>query len=184
MFYRYNEGKMNHIRTTNMYMRLYLLLTIGMIVGMIISYRSESEQIKKITKIVYKTKTVLVDNKDEFSEEKLKEFMLQINIKFPHIVFAQAKLESGNFTSSSFVKDNNIFGMKISKSRPTMRSGSNNGYAKFKTWKDCVIDYAFYQASYLKKIKTEEEYMLHLEENYAESPIYIMSLKKMIERND
>ena len=71
--------------------------------------------------------------------------------------------------------------MKIAKRRPTMNVSQGSGFAKFKSWKDCVIDYAFFQASYMRKIKTEDEYLEYLEDNYASNPMYAKAIRKMIE---
>lgn len=50
----------------------------------------------------------------------------------PHheIVLAQARLETGNFTSRRCKVDHNIFGIKHS-----------GRYAKYRRWQDCVSDY-------------------------------------------
>lgn len=169
------------MKTTNWYMRIYIVLAVCVIIGMIMNHNSEVKEIQKVKYIAGETRTIIIKERDEFTEDKLKAFMLQINIKFPHIVFAQAKLESANFTSNQFKKHNNIFGMKVAKRRPTMNVGGNSGFAKFSSWRDCVIDYAFFQASYMRKIKTEEDYLSYLEENYASNPMYTKAIRKMIE---
>lgn len=48
----------------------------------------------------------------------------------PDIVLAQARLETGNFTSRRCKVDHNIFGIKHS-----------GRYAKYRRWQDCVTDY-------------------------------------------
>lgn len=52
--------------------------------------------------------------------------------RVPHadIVLAQARLETGNFTSRRCKEDKNLFGMKRGKR-----------YAKYKRWQDSVADY-------------------------------------------
>jgi uncharacterized FlgJ-related protein len=172
---------MNYMKTTNWYMRIYMVLGLCVIIGMIINHNTEVREIQKVKYIAGQTRTIIIKERDEFTEDKLKAFMLQINIKFPHIVLAQAKIESGNFRSNQFKKNNNIFGMKVAKRRPTMNIGNKSGFAKFSSWKDCVIDYAFYQASYMRKIKTEDEYLEYLKDNYASNPMYVKAIKKMIE---
>lgn len=46
------------------------------------------------------------------------------------IVLAQARLETGNFTSARCKRDHNIFGIKHGRQ-----------YAKYRKWQDCVSDY-------------------------------------------
>jgi len=116
---------------------------------------------------------------NEFSEVKLKEYIIELNIKFPHIVFAQAKLESGYFKSTIFKENNNLFGMKIATRRPTTNKGENRGHAVFDNWKESVLDYAFYQARFLGDIKTEGEYIQYLKANYAEDPGYVNKVIKL-----
>jgi uncharacterized FlgJ-related protein len=128
------------------------------------------EETEEITKIIIKEDI-------QFSEENLKNLLLELNVKFPHIILAQAKLESGNFKSHMFIENNNIFGMKEAKKRPTTNKGTQNGHAYYENWKDCVIDYAFYQAAYLNDIKTEEQYYQYLAGSYAKDPGYIAKVK-------
>lgn len=113
----------------------------------------------------------------DFTEEKLIEYVKELNIKFPHIVLAQARLESGNFKSNIFKENNNLFGMKEAKQRISTNKGTNLGHAKYESWKECVLDYALYQATYLSKFKTEEQYYSYLADNYAANGRYVKLLK-------
>jgi uncharacterized FlgJ-related protein len=120
---------------------------------------------------------------NEFSKQKFKEYVLSLNVKFPNIVMAQAELESSHFNSVMFHENNNMFGMKPAKLRPTTNKGENRGHAYFDSWKDCVLDYAFYSATYLNEIKTEAEYLNYLKSSYAEDPNYINKLKTILKKN-
>lgn len=115
----------------------------------------------------------------DFTEEKLVEYIKELNIKFPHIVLAQARLESGNFKSKIFKENNNLFGMKEAKQRISTNKGTNLGHARYDSWRECVLDYALYQATYLSKFKTEKEYYSYLGNNYAENSSYVELLKKI-----
>ena len=115
----------------------------------------------------------------DFTEEKLIEYIDELNIKFPHIVLAQARLESGNFKSKIFKENNNLFGMKEAKQRISTNKGTNLGHAKYDSWKECVLDYALYQATYLSKFKTEEQYYSYLADNYAANGRYVKLLKEI-----
>ena len=130
------------------------------------------EQSEEINNIIIKDEVV-------FSEDNLKNLLLELNVRFPHIVLAQAKLESGNFKSHMFLENNNIFGMKEAKRRPTTNKGTQNGHAYYENWKDCVIDYAFYQAAYLNSLKTEDQYYQYLSASYAEDPKYISKVRSI-----
>ena len=60
-------------------------------------------------------KQVQIDSntKESITKENLYEQIMKYGIKFPDVVFAQAVLESGQFTSKLFKSANNLFGMKI-----------------------------------------------------------------------
>ena len=128
--------------------------------------------------ITDETRIRVIAENDEFSEVKLRECISVLNIRFPDIVYAQMKLETGNFRSKVFRENNNLFGMKVAKSRPTTNKGKQHGHAIYHTWRESVIDYAIYSAKYLSDIKTESEYLAYLKKNYSEDPNYI---KKIIE---
>lgn len=127
-----------------------------------------------------RTAVVFLPLVNQFSVVKLQNYLEEINIKFPQIVYAQAKLESSNFKSKIFHENNNFFGMKCATKRAFMHKGENRGHAKYDKWEDCVIDYALYQAQYLSHIKTENQYFAYLKANYAEDPNYVEKLKQII----
>jgi hypothetical protein len=109
---------------------------------------------------------------EPFSEKALVQILEDLNVKFPHIVLAQAMLETGHFKSDVFKQNNNLFGMKEAKTRQHTAVGTNLGHACYDTWQESVIDYALYQARYLSHIKTESDYLLYLNDKYAESTNY------------
>lgn len=113
---------------------------------------------------------IVIDNteKDIFSPEKLKDLIKSMSIKFPDIVYKQSILESNHYKSAVFKENNNMFGMRISSSRPTTHIGENLNHAVFKSWQDCVVDYALWQASFARKINTEEQYYQFLDEVYCD----------------
>lgn len=119
-----------------------------------------------------------------FSKELFINYLNQTNIKYPEIVYAQAILETGNFSSKLFRNNNNLFGMKKIGNRPTASKGSKDGYAYFETWKKSVLDYAIYQSLYLKN-KSKEEYYNYLSTVYATDSTYITKIKLIeLEYND
>jgi hypothetical protein len=119
-------------------------------------------------------------NLGEFNEDKLVSKIKELNFKFPHIVLAQSKLESNNYTSNIFRESNNMFGMKEAKVRLNLAKGTQFGHAYYDNWEDSVLDYALYASSYLHKCKSEEQYFSLLGQIYAEDPDYVSSLKRII----
>jgi len=116
-----------------------------------------------------------------FSQEALVEYVYSLNVRFPHIILAQAHLESGKFTSGIFVNNNNLFGMRQARLRPTTNKGSRNGFAKYDHWRDSVMDYILYYAVYMHKFKTEEAYYAYLDRSYANNPHYSKLIRKIAE---
>jgi hypothetical protein len=116
-----------------------------------------------------------------FSQDALVKYVYSLNVRFPHIILAQAHLESGKFTSGIFVNNNNLFGMRQARLRPTTNKGSRNGFAKYDHWRDSVMDYILYYAVYMHKFKTEEAYYAYLDRSYANNPHYSKLIRKIAE---
>lgn len=106
------------------------------------------------------------------------QYIVQMNIKHPEIVFNQAIIESGTFTSAIFKENNNLFGMKIPFKRPTTALGINRGHATYSSWQESVHDYALYQVWSCKNCN-KQEYLRLLGSQYSEtdSLIYINAIK-------
>jgi hypothetical protein len=125
---------------------------------------------------------IICEKEDSLTmEDNIYLYLDSINVKFKTVVVAQAILESGNFKSKVFKENNNLFGMKRASKRPSL--GIMEGsYNKYKSWQESVLDYAFYQAYFCNKIKTEEEYINHLCNHYAEDINYKLKLNRIIAR--
>lgn len=84
----------------------------------------------------------------------------------PHheIVLAQARLETGNFTSRRCKVDHNIFGIKHS-----------GRYAKYRRWQDCVTDYKRRISS---RYRSGDYYVFLKRIGYAKDNKYISKLKE------
>lgn len=125
----------------------------------------------KIDRLGFPKNEVTIEQVDWAFEDSVKNYIKELNIKHPDIVFRQAILESGNFQSAVFKDNNNMFGFKQAYKRPNVQKGTNRGYAVYGTWQECVIDYALYQ-TYSAKNMSKEQYILFLGRHYAEDPEY------------
>ena len=65
-------------------------------------------------------------------QDGLMEALIYYDIKYPHIVYAQALIETGNFKSDLCLSDNNLFGLYNS---------SRGKYHRFDHWTESVIAY-------------------------------------------
>jgi flagellum-specific peptidoglycan hydrolase FlgJ len=122
----------------------------------------------------------IVSDYDSFTSEKLAAEIKRRNYKFPHIVFAQSKLETGNFSSKIFKENNNLFGMREARVRVNTATATQHQHAYYNNWRESLEDYGYYYSSYLRQLKTEAEYFDYLSQNYAEDPNYLPKLKAII----
>ena len=112
---------------------------------------------------IYITDTVKFD---KFSEVNLIKYMDVLGIEHADIVLNQAKHETGNFTSPRFKQYNALFGFQT----------SNVSTVKYKSWKESVIHYKYWQ---MKRLKSNENYYSFLKRvHYSEDSVYINKLKQ------
>ena len=133
------------------------------------------QKVENVNKIVYSA----VDDLP-FTKANLMIVIKKYGIRFPDIVMAQAELETGHFTSRSFTRHNNLFGMKLAKSRLTVATGERYGHARYDHWTYSVMDYALFQSTFARKIRTCKGYMRYLGRNYASDERYIDKLTKLL----
>lgn len=114
--------------------------------------------------------SVQISDTLEFKDSILN-FIFELRLEHPYIVYSQAIIESGNFTSNIWKENNNMFGMKMPERRPTLAIGINKGHSVYKSWKECIIDYALFQSSYLRGL-SEDEYFTKIGNSYAEDDSY------------
>ena len=182
MVYKYDEKQLMFRKNSKfIYYSLIILL-----VTIIISYMiGRLVNLNNLTK--YEKELVILNlekEKNNFTEEKLIDLLKELNVRFPHIVLAQAKLESGNYKSKVFLQNHNLFGMRQARVRVNTAKGTNLNHAYYDTWKESVIDYAFYQCRYMSNASTEAEYFIALDASYAEATQYSGILKQIIKKGD
>ena len=115
-----------------------------------------------------------------FSEENLERRIKEMGIAYPDVVLAQAKIETGYFTSEIFRENNNMFGMKVAKQRETTAIGENRNHAQYTSWIQSLIDYKLWQDKMIHKARTKHAYLNYLKRNYAEDKDYITKIKKLL----
>lgn len=121
--------------------------------------------------------------KNIFDSTTVVSYLNKHQVKFSHIVLAQAKLESGLLNNSKLAKEsNNILGLRVSARRYTFCTNNHDygNFAKFLSVEDCIKDYKSWQIQNAFFITTEEEYFSLLETVYCKDPGYIQAIKKLI----
>jgi uncharacterized FlgJ-related protein len=172
--YRYNKETLTFERTSN----LKKNVAVGAVFMASIGLAAFSGNT-----LIYEPVVSVNVSQNNFTEERLIRELKKLNLRFPHIALAQAKIESGGFKSPIFRENNNLFGMKQARQRVTTARGTNRGHAYYDTWEDCVTDYALWCAAYANKCRTEDEFY-NLLSTYAEAQHYEEALRKMIEKNN
>lgn len=97
--------------------------------------------------------------------------LIHYNVKHPKAVLAQAKLESGNYTSYHCRVRNNFLGLYNSRKKE---------YFKFNHWTDCVQGYKDMIEYKLKDGEDYYDFLIRI--RYAEDPSYVYKVKQ-IENN-
>ena len=118
-------------------------LLVGLIMGSVITLISvpkstskppentiRIEMVKDSVKVTPKNVKVAQVKPKILNETNLKAELAKNKIPHANIVFAQAKLESGNFKSDLVRTHQNIFGLK-----------KGNRYRRYSHWTECVEDY-------------------------------------------
>ena len=110
-------------------------------------------------------------NVNELNDSILYLALVHYEVKYPKAVLAQAKLESGNYTSKHCRTKNNFLGLYNSRKKE---------YFSFSHWTACIQGY---KDMIEYKLRDEEDYYdFLLRIGYAEDPEYISKIKE-IENN-
>lgn len=91
--------------------------------------------------------------------------IIRQGLPHPEIVLAQARLETGNFTSRKCKVQHNILGIK-----------HGRRYAVYARWQDCVSDYKKRISS---RYKGGDYYAFLRRIGYAKDPRYIQKVKQI-----
>tara|TARA_B100000927_G_scaffold280275_1_gene264642 strand:+ start:303 stop:863 length:561 start_codon:yes stop_codon:yes gene_type:complete len=178
-YYTYNNRKLQYepINTVGVFLKTALVFfTLFLFLGLTTAPE---------TKYITDTETVLIVNDiNEFSEDKLIEEINKLNFKFPHIVLAQSILETGHYQSKIFKENNNLFGMKEARVRLNLAKGTQFGHAYYDSWKESVTDYALWYSTFAYRCKSEKQLYKLLDKQYAEADAYVSSLQHVIKINN
>lgn len=186
MIYWYSNKSLSYVKVK--WLRGALILST--LIGLAIWYSNQTGYragiMQNLSELSVEAKWDLIQTiqPDTFSQAKLAQMLKDLNVRFPHIVMAQAILESGNFQSNIFRSNRNLFGMKQARARITTAKGTELNHAYYDNWRESVYDYAFFQSRYLNDLRTEQAYLQYLNNNYAEVEDYDKLILKVIDKYD
>ena len=121
---------------------------------------------KKLMVIVMLCGAVNVANSQTLNDSTLMAELVKNDIKYPQIVLAQAKLETGNYKSKLCRVHGNLFGLN-----------SRKGYRKYGHWTESV---KAYKKLIQSRYKGGDYYAFLTKIGYAEDKNYIRKLKKIV----
>lgn len=149
--------------------RNYLPVTLGLLTILaILSFSTQDDHIDMRRTDIDMKKVVRFEFKEnKFDTAELRKEIISLDIKHPNIVYAQAKLETGNFKSKLFLNQCNLFGFKNKKGK----------WMTFEDWKSCCKYYKTWQE---KRYKGGDYYQFLVKVNYAEDINYIEKVKKCL----
>lgn len=150
-----------------------LALIVGISVA-VIDFSGSSKDVKEVIEYGLPKPHEIADTVllEPFSEANLIKEINRKHILYGNVVYAQARLETGNFKSEVFKKNNNLFGFV-----------GKNGYIKYTSWQKSVEDYKQWQYNRWRGStlgSNTESYYAFLEKvGYAEDSLYTEKLRRM-----
>ena len=179
--YKYNPET---LRYEPVKARLYTLKTLG-VLAICLAILGFSTAIK-VNTIIQRVPVYLEHKEEPCNAETVKAYIKTLNLRFPDIVYRQILLESNYFKSPICHDLNNLTCMEVAAIRPTLGQDVGHRFARFNNWKESIIDYALWQASFAKEVRNEEEYYELLDKVYSpyaleenKGPLYSTRLKKI-----
>lgn len=178
--YTFNQNKLDFVISKNHNIKqIFIGVALSTFVFVLTGVTNKNEVQQK--EIEFEKSLNLVTT-TELNHKNLKLEIDKYNFKFPKIIQAQAILESNSFKSNICQMNLNLFGMKEAKQRLTTATGTDNNHATYSNWQDSVLDRALFESSYLRTIKTKEQYFDYLGKNYAEDVNYVPKLKNILKQ--
>jgi hypothetical protein len=144
-----------------------MFVMIGVLTAGLVSLgKSDKKEIKAVKKVIKDTTEVVAVDSSKLDKELLVNYILKQDIKHPEIAYSIIMTESG-MCSNLFKSNNNLFGMKHPGVRPTKSLGRKNGFAHFEKWQHSIQDYKLYLEFVGGHMMSQQQYLLHLDRNYA-----------------
>ncbi len=150
-------------------MRITLMfIGIAISISVIASFGESKKLVKAKKKIMIEdtTEVIPVVDSTKINKDMLIEYILTQDIAHPEVAYSIIMTESG-MCSKIFKSNNNLFGMKQPGVRPTMSKGPKYGFASFEKWQHSVLDYKLYLEFVGGHKLTRDQYLAHLDRNYA-----------------
>ena len=117
-------------------------------------------------------------DRTEFNDNNVKYWIRYYGIRFPEIVYRQYVIESARGKSAICKENNNLFGMRMPRKRPTTAVGENRNHAVYETYIKSIEDYKMYQEYNRDRIWLD--YYLFLDRySYSANVRYVEMLRRI-----
>lgn len=141
-------------------------------------------QIQKGSEIVAKIthdNLIIINGSDITDTKQLYKRLIMLNCSHPEHTLAQAILESKWKLDSRLAKENNnLFGMRIAKQRPTTNIAKSGSWAKYESKEKSVIDILLWQS--YTGLRKGDNYFNHLKvSGYCPASDYIFDVQNVME---
>lgn len=134
----------------------------------------------KVPKDIYTN--IELEEDTSLTDQMLYTYLNEMRVPHAKIVLCQAKIESAQYGSVLYKRQNNLFGMKIPRKRATSGTGGKAGYQGYNNWRESVTDYVLWQYSHNVDKLSHEDYLKYLGKVYAEDPNYVTKIKNMLKQ--
>lgn len=155
---------MNLIRSLILTIMIVLPIRIG------IDYSNDIKIANNLQSLVrYKIRKL---EKSAFTYNNFLKYLKVVGL-YNDTIIKQAILETGWFSSKSFIVGNNLFGMKVVYNRPTTSDGEFLLYAKYSHWTQSIQDFKLFLEYYKVNLDSDNYYDFLKRIGYAESEEYL-----------
>lgn len=111
-----------------------------------------------ISQVTIINKKIILNKENiELNKENVIKEIIKVDIIDPTTTYKSIMWESAHLKSNLTKRNNNITGMRCVKKRKTTQCGCKNGFGIYPTWKQCILDYKYYQDHNKIKIKIKRK---------------------------
>jgi hypothetical protein len=147
---------------------------------------NENKHLKDENKHLKDSLIHIYDNLDEiykFTWQNIDFWLNYYQIKFQKVAKAQIILETNSLKSKICLENNNLFGMKLARSRSTTARGIRYNHAFYDNFIESIRDYKLYQDYFsAENCSDEYSYLDMLEtKGYATAVHYVDALRNIME---
>lgn len=149
MMYKVND-RLELVRVNIIKIKILLIVSLIANVSLGLMHLLHEERVLQVPHYIPVMQGKVVTEDVKLNDTSLFQELHHHGCVLPAIAVAQAKLESGNYTSQVAIENKNLFGIRYH--RCNYVKGENRGFASYGSYRDNILCYIHVQNSYLKNI--------------------------------